>query len=128
MDGSTRGASANRVAIVPGAHAQGWDASTRTEDVHQTSCRVAMRPPAAPRPSLSLRIVVFGSDTAIKEGDLVKRTGSIVDVLAEKAMLGRVVDALGVPIDGRGALSAHERRRVEVKAPGIIELKGLKVP
>ncbi|KAL0288631.1 UNVERIFIED_CONTAM: ATP synthase subunit alpha, mitochondrial [Sesamum calycinum] len=56
-------------------------------------------------------IVVFGSDTAIKEGDLVKRTGSIVDVPAGKAMLGRVVDALGVPIDGRGALSAHERRR-----------------
>ncbi|KAJ1415644.1 ATPase, F1/V1/A1 complex, alpha/beta subunit, N-terminal domain [Sesbania bispinosa] len=46
-------------------------------------------------------IVVFGSDTAIKEGDLVKRTGSIVDVPAGKAMLGRVVDALGVPIDGR---------------------------
>ncbi|KAJ0799205.1 putative H(+)-transporting two-sector ATPase (mitochondrion) [Helianthus annuus] len=56
-------------------------------------------------------IVVFGSDTAIKEGDLVKRTGSIVDVPAGKAMLGRVVDALGVPIDGRGALSDHERRR-----------------
>ncbi|KAI3772885.1 hypothetical protein L6452_04079 [Arctium lappa] len=67
-------------------------------------------------------VVVFGSDTAIKEGDLVKRTGSIVDVPAGKAMLGRVVDALGVPIDGRGALSDHERRRVEVKAPGIIEL------
>uniref|UniRef100_A0A0E0MS57 ATPase F1/V1/A1 complex alpha/beta subunit N-terminal domain-containing protein n=1 Tax=Oryza rufipogon TaxID=4529 RepID=A0A0E0MS57_ORYRU len=66
-------------------------------------------------------IVVFGSDTAIKEGDLVKRTGSIVDVPAGKAMLGRVVDALGVPIDGKGALSDHERRRVEVKAPGIIE-------
>uniref|UniRef100_A0A804PI40 ATPase F1/V1/A1 complex alpha/beta subunit N-terminal domain-containing protein n=1 Tax=Zea mays TaxID=4577 RepID=A0A804PI40_MAIZE len=68
-------------------------------------------------------IVVFGSDTAIKEGDLVKRTGSIVDVPAGKAMLGRVVDALGVPIDGKGALSDHERRRVEVKAPGIIEPK-----
>nr|GEU30343.1 hypothetical protein [Tanacetum cinerariifolium] len=68
-------------------------------------------------------IVVFGSDTAIKEGDIVKRTGSIVDVLAGKAMLGCVVDALGVPIDGRGALSDHERRRVEVKAPGIIERK-----
>jgi F-type H+-transporting ATPase subunit alpha len=53
-------------------------------------------------------IVVFGSDTAIKEGDLVKRTGSIVDVPAGKAMLGRVVDALGVPIDGRGALITSE--------------------
>jgi len=61
-------------------------------------------------------IVVFGSDTAIKEGDLVKRTGSIVDVPAGKSLLGRVVDALGVPIDGRGALSDHERRRAEVKA------------
>ncbi|CAH8312011.1 unnamed protein product [Eruca vesicaria subsp. sativa] len=60
-------------------------------------------------------IVVFGGDTAIKEGDLVKRTGSIVDVPAGKAMLGRVVDAMGVPIDGRGALSDHEQRRVECK-------------
>ncbi|WMV46531.1 hypothetical protein MTR67_039916 [Solanum verrucosum] len=75
-----------------------------------------------------LRIVVFGSDTAIKEGDLVKRTGSIVDVPAGKAMLGRVVDGLGVPIDGRGALSDHERRRVEVKAPGIIERKSFHEP
>nr|AUN35274.1 ATP synthase alpha subunit [Allium fistulosum] len=73
-------------------------------------------------------IVVFGSDTAIKEGDLVKRTGSIVDVPAGKAMLGRVVDALGVPIDGKGALSNHERRRVEVKAPGIIERKSVHEP
>nr|USM75059.1 ATP synthase subunit alpha [Arctostaphylos uva-ursi] len=71
-------------------------------------------------------IVVFGSDTAIKEGDL--RTGSIVDVPAGKAMLGRVVDGLGVPIDGRGALSDHERRRVEVKAPGIIERKSVHEP
>lgn len=74
-------------------------------------------------------IVVFGSDTAIKEGDLVKRTGSIVDVPAGKAMLGRVVDALGVPIDGRGALSdVEQRRRVEVKAPGIIERKSVHEP
>nr|ULQ69832.1 ATP synthase F0 subunit 1 [Prionium serratum] len=73
-------------------------------------------------------IVVFGSDTAIKEGDLVKRTGSIVDVPAGKAILGRVVDALGLPIDGKGALSDHERRRVEVKAPGIIERKSVHEP
>jgi F-type H+-transporting ATPase subunit alpha len=76
----------------------------------------------------SVGIVVFGSDTAIKEGDLVKRTGSIVDVPAGRAMLGRVVDALGVPIDGKGALSDHERRRVEVKAPGIIERKSVHEP
>ncbi|GAB4837015.1 ATP synthase alpha chain mitochondrial precursor [Ancistrocladus abbreviatus] len=66
-------------------------------------------------------IVVFDSDTAIKKGDPIKYTGSIVDVLVGKAMLGCVVDALGVLIDGRGALSDHERRRVEVKSPGIIE-------
>jgi len=64
--------------------------------------------------------VVFGSDTV--EGSLVKRTGSIVSVPVGKAMLGRVVDALGVPIDGKGALSEHLLRRVEAKAPpaGII--------
>ncbi|CAI9262581.1 unnamed protein product [Lactuca saligna] len=67
-------------------------------------------------------IVVFGSDTAIK-GDLVKRTGSIVDVPVGKAMLGRVVDTLGVPIDGIEGLSDHERRRVEVKTHVIIECK-----
>ncbi|KAL0291604.1 UNVERIFIED_CONTAM: ATP synthase subunit alpha, mitochondrial [Sesamum calycinum] len=72
---------------------------------------------------LSLVVILL-----LKEGDLVKRTGSIVDVPAGKAMLGRVVDALGVPIDGRGALSAHERRRVEVKAPGIIERKSVHEP
>lgn len=76
-------------------------------------------------------IVVFGSDTAIKEGDLVKRTGSIVDVPVGKALLGRVVDALGVPIDGKGALQVDrgaERRRVEAKAPGIIERKSVHEP
>ncbi|KAH8934063.1 hypothetical protein BDL97_18G064200 [Sphagnum fallax] len=73
-------------------------------------------------------IVIFGSDTAIKEGDIVKRTGSIVDVPVGKALLGRVVDALGVPIDGKGALSAAERRRVEVKAPGIITRKSVHEP
>uniref|UniRef100_A0A7N2MV06 ATP synthase subunit alpha, mitochondrial n=1 Tax=Quercus lobata TaxID=97700 RepID=A0A7N2MV06_QUELO len=73
-------------------------------------------------------IVVFGSDIVIKEGDLVKRIGSIVDVLAGKAMLGRVVEALGVPIDGREALSDHERRHVEVKAPRIIECKSIHEP
>ncbi|KAL8520243.1 hypothetical protein ACS0TY_010970 [Phlomoides rotata] len=73
-------------------------------------------------------IVVFGSDTAIKGGDLIKRTGSIVDVPVGKAVLGCVVNALGVPIDGRGALNAYERRRVEVKAPGIIERKYVHEP
>jgi F-type H+-transporting ATPase subunit alpha len=73
-------------------------------------------------------IVIFGSDTAIKEGDIVKRTGSIVDVPVGKSMLGRVVDALGVPIDGKGPLDAVERKRVEVKAPGIIARKSVHEP
>jgi F-type H+-transporting ATPase subunit alpha len=66
-------------------------------------------------------VVIFGSDSEIKEGDVVKRTGTIVDVPVGKGLLGRVVDALGNPIDGKGpivAASAHARR--EVKAPGII--------
>lgn len=73
-------------------------------------------------------IVIFGSDTAIKEGDIVKRTGAIVDVPVGTGMLGRVVDALGVPIDGKGPLGAVERRRVEVKAPGIIARKSVHEP
>jgi F-type H+-transporting ATPase subunit alpha len=73
-------------------------------------------------------IVLFGSDTAIKEGDIVKRTGAIVDVPVGKELLGRVVDALGVPIDGKGPLGAVERRRVEMKAPGIIARKSVHEP
>jgi F-type H+-transporting ATPase subunit alpha len=73
-------------------------------------------------------IVIFGSDTGIKEGDIVKRTGAIVDVPVGTGLLGRVVDALGVPIDGKGPLSAVERKRVEVKAPGIIARKSVHEP
>jgi len=73
-------------------------------------------------------IVIFGSDTAIKEGDIVKRTRSIVDVPIGKALLGCVVDALGVPIDGKGVLSAAEQRRVKVKALGIISRKSVHEP
>ena len=71
-------------------------------------------------------IVIFGSDKDIKEGDTVKRTGSIVDVPAGKGLLGRVVDALGNPIDGKGVLKNVKRARVETKAPGIMprELDG----
>lgn len=65
-------------------------------------------------------IVVFGSDREIKEGDVVKRTGSIVDVAVGPGLLGRVVDGLGNPIDGKGALDSVGRMRVEVKAPGIM--------
>ncbi len=73
-------------------------------------------------------IVIFGNDREIKEGQTVKRTGAIVDVPVGKGLLGRVVDALGNPIDGRGAIVATERRRVDVKAPGIIPRKSVHEP
>lgn len=73
-------------------------------------------------------IVVFGNDSGIKEGDVVKRTGSIVDVPVGKGTLGRVLDGLGNPIDGKGPLKDVTRRRVEVKAPGIISRKSVHEP
>ena len=73
-------------------------------------------------------IVIFGSDSAIKEGDTVKRTGTIVDVPVGKGLLGRVVDGLGNPIDGKGPLVDVTRMRVEVKAPGIIPRKSVHEP
>jgi len=73
-------------------------------------------------------IVIFGTDREIKEGQTVKRTRAIVDVPVGKEMLGRVVDALGNPIDGKGPIKAAERRRVDVKAPGIIPRKSVHEP
>src|SRR5579884_3316757 len=73
-------------------------------------------------------VVIFGSDSEIEEGSTVKRTGTIVDVPIGKGLLGRVVDALGNPIDGKGPIEATERRRVEVKAPGIIPRKSVHEP
>ena len=73
-------------------------------------------------------VVIFGSDREIKEGQTVKRTGAIVDVPVGKGLLGRVVDALGNPIDGKGPIEATERRRVDVKAPGIIPRKSVHEP
>src|ERR671919_559003 len=73
-------------------------------------------------------VVIFGSDSAISEGSTVKRTGTIVDVPVGKALLGRVVDALGNPIDGKGPIEGTERSRVEVKAPGIIPRKSVHEP
>ena len=73
-------------------------------------------------------VVIFGSDRNIKEGDTVKRTGSIVDVPVGKGLLGRVVDPLGNPIDGKGPIVSDERRRVDVKAPGIIPRKSVHEP
>jgi len=73
-------------------------------------------------------IVIFGEDRGIKEGDEVKRTGSIVDVPVGKELLGRVVDGLGNPIDGKGPLKTKKRARVEIKAPGIIPRKSVHEP
>src|SRR6187431_2137258 len=73
-------------------------------------------------------VVIFGSDAQIKEGDTVRRTGTIVDVPVGKALLGRVVDGLGNPIDGKGPIETTERGRVEVKAPGIIPRKSVHEP
>ncbi|GGN48161.1 ATP synthase subunit alpha [Novosphingobium indicum] len=73
-------------------------------------------------------VVIFGSDAEIKEGDTVKRTNTIVDVPVGKGLLGRVVDALGNPIDGKGPIVADKRSRVEAKAPGIIPRKSVHEP
>ena len=73
-------------------------------------------------------VVIFGSDKTIKEGDVVKRTGSIVDVPIGKGLLGRVVDALGNPIDGKGVLKNIKRSRVETKAPGIMPRESVSEP
>ena len=73
-------------------------------------------------------IVIFGNDREIKEGQTVKRTGSIVDVPVGKGLLGRVVDALGNPIDGKGPIKSDQRKRVDVKAPGIIPRKSVNEP
>jgi F-type H+-transporting ATPase subunit alpha len=73
-------------------------------------------------------IVIFGNDREIKEGQTVKRTGAIVDVPVGKGLLGRVVDALGNPIDGKGPIKSDKRARVDVKAPGIIPRKSVNEP
>jgi len=73
-------------------------------------------------------VVVFGNDKLIKEGDIVKRTGSIVDVPIGAELLGRVVDALGNPIDGKGPIQSDKRARVGIKAPGIIPRESVREP
>ena len=73
-------------------------------------------------------VVIFGSDSEIREGDVVKRTGTIVDVPVGKELLGRVVDGLGNHIDGKGPLKTKQRSRVEVKAPGIIPRQSVSEP
>jgi len=73
-------------------------------------------------------VAIMGHDTEVHEGDTVKRTGRIVDVPVGDALIGRVVNALGIPIDGKGPIDTTERRRVEVKAPGIIVRKSVHEP
>src|SRR2546423_6252649 len=74
-------------------------------------------------------VVIFGEDRSIREGDTVKRTGAIVDFPVGKGLLGRVVDPLGQPLDGKGPITgASERRRVDVKAPGIIPRRSVNEP
>ena len=76
----------------------------------------------------SVAIVILGSDQGIKEGDTVKRTGKVVSVPVGDEMIGRVLNALGEPIDGKGPITAKEYRPIESKAPGIIERKSVSVP
>jgi len=73
-------------------------------------------------------VVIFGDDRSIKEGDTVKRTSSIVEIPVGKGLLGRVIDPLGNPIDGKGPIEGSEQRRVDVKAPGIIPRKSVHEP
>lgn len=73
-------------------------------------------------------VVVFGNDQLIKEGDIVKRTGAIVDVPVGEQLLGRVVDALGNAIDGKGPINTKGRMRVGIKAPGIIPRVSVREP
>ena len=73
-------------------------------------------------------IVILGDDRDIKEGDTVKRSGTIIEIPVGKALLGRVIDPLGNPIDGKGAIAATEQRRIEVKAPGIVPRRSVSEP
>ena len=70
-------------------------------------------------------VAIMGEDIKIREGDVVRRTGEIIQVPVGDALCGRVVDALGQPADGKGAIAATELRRVEVKAPGIVRRQGV---
>ena len=103
-------------------------ASTTSRPARWSSSPAACRGMALNLELDNVGIVIFGTDRDIKEGDTVKRTQAIVDVPVGKALLGRVVDGLGNPIDGKGEIKAKERRRVDVKAPGIIPRKSVHEP
>jgi len=72
--------------------------------------------------------VLFGEDTLIKEGDIVKRTGRIMEVPVGDAMLGRVVNAIGQPIDGKGPINTKDTRKVDIVAPGIVDRQPVREP
>ena len=76
----------------------------------------------------SVSVVILGTDSGIREGDTVKRTGKVVSVPVGKGLIGRVVDALGAPIDGKGHIEPEDYRPIELKAPGVIERKSVSVP
>ncbi len=76
----------------------------------------------------SVGVALMGENEGLREGDVVKRTGRIADVPVGQGMVGRVVDALGIPIDGKGPVASNERRKIEVKAPGIVAREGVKEP
>src|SRR5690606_12962079 len=76
----------------------------------------------------SVGCVLFGPDSMIKEGDTVRRTGNIASVPVGEALVGRVVNALGEPIDGEGPIAAKETRRIEIKAPGVLARKSVHEP
>jgi len=76
----------------------------------------------------SVGIALMGENEGLREGDVVKRTGRIADVPVGEGMVGRVVDALGIPIDGKGPIASNERRKIEVKAPGIVARESVKEP
>src|ERR1700730_6136757 len=76
----------------------------------------------------SVGIALFGEDSAVKEGDIVKRTGKIFEVPVGDAVLGRVVNPLGIPLDGKGPIKGTSSRKVEIKAPGIVARQSVKEP
>jgi F-type H+-transporting ATPase subunit alpha len=76
----------------------------------------------------SVGVVIFGESELVKEGDVVKRTGRIIEIPVGEELMGRVVDPLGFPLDGKGEIRSKEKRRIEVKAPGIIYRQPVKEP
>lgn len=107
------------------ARATGLDNCMANELVEFENGEVAM---ALNLEENSVSLVILGSDSGLKEGDVVKRTGKVVEVPVGENLIGRVVNALGQPIDGKGSIDTTETRPIECNAPGIIERKSVSVP